>query len=103
MTRTRDYAVAKAQNDVAEWTRQNGCPSALTALDHAIRDGNSEVVRSLIDNTAIMLATSNGHLEVLQWACENGMHWNAQPARNDGHLDILRWARENGAHWSINH
>ena len=44
-------------------------------------------------------AAKNGHLNILQYARENGCPWNketcANAARYD-HLNILQWAREHG-------
>jgi hypothetical protein len=47
-------------------------------------------------------AARRGHLEVLQWARENGCHWDKWTcayAAKCGHLEILQWARENGCPW----
>ena len=43
-------------------------------------------------------AAMGGHLEVLQWARENGCPWNKQTCHNAakcGHLEVLQWARAN--------
>ena len=43
-----------------------------------------------------------GHLEVLQWARQNGCPWDEMTctmAAWGGHLDLLRWAHENGCPW----
>ena len=47
-------------------------------------------------------AASNGHLDVLKWARENGCKWNSLTcayAAENGHLNVLKWARENGCEW----
>ena len=44
-------------------------------------------------------AAENGHLDVLQWARENGCewdYWTCCRAADNGHLYVLKWARENG-------
>ena len=41
----------------------------------------------------------NGHLEVLQWAREQGCPWDFMTicaAEQNGHLEVLQWAREHG-------
>ena len=47
-------------------------------------------------------AASQGHLEVLKWARDNGCEWDsltcANAARN-GHLVLLNWAFDNGCQW----
>ncbi|KAL6051432.1 Ankyrin repeat domain-containing protein [Balamuthia mandrillaris] len=43
-----------------------------------------------------------GHLEMLQWAKENGCPWDKLTctwAAKEGHLKVLKWARENGCPW----
>ena len=48
-------------------------------------------------------AAAGGHMEVLQWARENGCLWNmstCEQAAQFGHLEVLRWARENGCQWN---
>ena len=47
-------------------------------------------------------AAVGGHLEVLQWARENGCPWNEWTcgwAALLGHLEVLQWARQNGCPW----
>ena len=47
-------------------------------------------------------AADNGHLEVLKWARENGCKWNFETCRCaalNGHIEVLKWARENGCDW----
>jgi uncharacterized protein YabN with tetrapyrrole methylase and pyrophosphatase domain len=44
-------------------------------------------------------AAKGGHLEVLQWAHENGCPWDKDTclhAVKNGHLDILQYLRANG-------
>ncbi|CAN0438640.1 unnamed protein product, partial [Ectocarpus fasciculatus] len=44
-------------------------------------------------------AAYNGHLEVLQWARNNGCPWDEKTcswAAGNGHLEVLQWARNNG-------
>ena len=44
-------------------------------------------------------AASNGHLDVLKWARENGCKWDSLTCSNaalNGHLYVLKWASENG-------
>ena len=41
-------------------------------------------------------AAQNGHLEVLQWARQNGCEWTSLTctyAAENGHLEVLQWAR----------
>lgn len=61
-------------------------------------------------------AAENGHLEILQWAHENGCRWNGSMkarangclwdeqtcsfAAYGGQLEIRKWARENGCPWN---
>ena len=44
-----------------------------------------------------MHAAKGGHLEVLQWARENGCPWNIEAVRanatNGRHLEVLEWLR----------
>ena len=45
-------------------------------------------------------AAAAGHLEMLQWARQNGCPWNEETcweAAGQGHLEMLQWARANGA------
>jgi len=47
-------------------------------------------------------AAKNGHLEVLQWATANGCPWDAWTcayAAENGHLGVLQWARANDCPW----
>ena len=47
-------------------------------------------------------AAEGGHLEVLQWARENGCPWDSDTcdkAAGKGHLEVLKWARQNGCPW----
>src|SRR5271169_1240038 len=47
-------------------------------------------------------AALNGHLEVLKWAHQNGCEWNSltcSRAALNGHLEVLKWARQNGCQW----
>lgn len=47
-------------------------------------------------------AAKYGHLEVLQWARENGCGWNVYTcshAAKNGHLKVIQWARANGCPW----
>jgi hypothetical protein len=49
-------------------------------------------------------AAQNGHLDVLQWARQNGCPWDEETcafAAQNGHLDVLQWARQNGCPWSV--
>ena len=44
-------------------------------------------------------AASGGHLEVLQWARQNGCPWDGRTCRSaadGGHREVLQWARANG-------
>ena len=48
------------------------------------------------------IAAQNGHLEVLQWARNNGCDWDSDTcacAAQNGHLEVLQWARNNGCDW----
>ena len=50
----------------------------------------------------VRVRPSKGHLEVLQWARENGCRWDGgtcSAAAEYGHLEVLQWARENGCPW----
>jgi hypothetical protein len=43
-----------------------------------------------------------GHLEVLQWARQNGCEWDkwtCSYAAGRGHLEVLQWAHQNGCPW----
>ena len=54
------------------------------------------------DEDTCKLAAKGGHLEVLQWAHENGCPWDentCEYAAYGGHLEVLQWARENGCPW----
>ncbi len=47
-------------------------------------------------------AASNGHIEILKWAKENGYKLNTtacSTAALNGHFDVLKWLRENGCPW----
>ena len=49
------------------------------------------------------VAAEGGHLQVLQWACENGCpwdEWTCAYAAQGRHLEVLKWARANGCPWS---
>ncbi|KAK3278740.1 hypothetical protein CYMTET_13335 [Cymbomonas tetramitiformis] len=51
-------------------------------------------------------AASGGHLQVLQWAREQGCPWNAQTccdAARGGHLEVLQWARAWRNPWNAKH
>ena len=67
-----------------------GC---LTALRNLRQRGH-------LDKTYICLCAAwSGHLQVLQWARENGCPWDEDTcsgAAHNGHLEVLRWARANG-------
>ena len=46
-----------------------------------------------------MEAARYRHLEILQWAREEGYEWNMYTcwvAANNGHLEVLKWAINNG-------
>ena len=52
-----------------------------------------------------MYAAEGGHLEVLQWAHQNGCPWDegtCKAAAKKGHLEVLKWARQNGCPWGLN-
>jgi hypothetical protein len=58
--------------------------------------------REKMDEWTCANAAEKGHFEVLQWARENGCHWDSQTcsyAASGGYLDVLQWARENGWPW----
>jgi hypothetical protein len=47
-------------------------------------------------------AAEGGHLQVLQWAVEQGCDMDQQvcsAAALYGHLELLKWARQHGAPW----
>ena len=51
----------------------------------------------------VLVAARGGHLEVLQWAHENGCPWNewtCTEAAKGGHLEVLQWAHQNGCPWN---
>jgi hypothetical protein len=48
------------------------------------------------------LAAEAGHLAVLQWARQHGCPWDEETcawAAEGGHLELLRWARQQGCPW----
>ena len=48
------------------------------------------------------MAAAGGHLEVLQWARENGCPWNERTctyAASGGQLEVLQRACANGCEW----
>jgi hypothetical protein len=50
-------------------------------------------------------AAENGDLEMLVWARENGCDWDSSTcyyAAKNGHLEVLKWAIKNGCEWNIN-
>ena len=50
-------------------------------------------------------AANGGHLNVLEWARENGCPWDYDTyvkAASEGHLEVLKWLRENGCPININ-
>src|SRR5271169_854085 len=45
---------------------------------------------------------SEGLLEVLKWARQNGCEWGrwtCSNAASNGHLEVFKWARQNGCDW----
>jgi len=53
-------------------------------------------------STHVVGQPKNGHLEVLQWARQNGCEWDPWTccwAAKNGHLEVLQWARQNGYEW----
>jgi hypothetical protein len=55
-----------------------------------------------VDFLTCRFAASNGHLQLLQWAQQNGCrsdeHTCSQAALN-GHLSVLQWAHLSGCPW----
>ena len=54
------------------------------------------------DELTCAYAAAGGHLEVLQWARQNGCPWDQSTcvwAASGGHLEVLQWARQNGCPW----
>ena len=60
----------------------------------------------------VLGAAKGGHLEVLQWARQNGCPWDNNAAREGHllvrgtragtrHLEVLQWARQNGCPWDV--
>ena len=50
-------------------------------------------------------AAKGGHLEVLQWARQNGCPWDSDTCAGDaaakrGDLEVLQWLRQNGCPWN---
>ena len=48
-------------------------------------------------------AASNGHLDIIKWAIDNGCEWNEETcnaAASEGHLEILKWAIEHDCPWN---
>ena len=71
-----------------------GC---LSALERRQRQGRLSRQKYLCEGAA-----RSGHLEVLQWAHENGCTQNANTcwrAAEGGHLEVLQWLRANGCPW----
>ncbi|GMH93436.1 hypothetical protein TrST_g7471 [Triparma strigata] len=83
-----------------------GRGGGLSAPQGTLRGGNIELLRWLReekevpwDGQACYEAAKEGHLEVLQWARENGAPWDDQTcafAAQGGHLRVLQWAVEHG-------
>ena len=60
-----------------------------------------------LDDLICTLAASNGHLEILKWARENGCPWDGgktcECAASGEHPNIIRWILENGGSWDKMH
>ena len=79
----------------------------------AARSGQLEELKALRENDTpwdtpwdtdtCWRAAAGGHLEVMQWARENGCPWNAETctsAAQGGHLEVLQWGRANDCPWN---
>ena len=87
--------------------RANGCP-----WDDGRGDwrppggasvGASERVSRGTEEDVLVGGVRGGHLEVLQWAHQNGCPWDrgtCEAAAQEGHLQMLQWARQNGCPWN---
>ena len=59
-------------------------------------------LRESWDASTCYSAASNGHIECLRYAHENGCPWDeatCSDAAWNGHIECLRYARENGCPW----
>ena len=96
-----------------QWARENGCEwdeiacatprrrEATWSPSGARCEWARQPPRCEWDEETCEAAAKGGHLEVLQWARQNGCPWNELTcsAAAGGHLDVLQWAHENGCPW----
>lgn len=95
------------------WARSNGVPwSKWTAMCIA-QVGNVEVLKWARgareipcipwDEHVCAQAAGNGHIDVLQYARDQGCDWDQNTcasAAGGGHLELLQWARAQGCEWT---
>ena len=73
---------------------------------HAVRGDHLEVSKWVWNNgchadwpTAILVASGNGHLEMLKWLIGkrwSWSNWHLPEAAEKGHLHIMEWSVQNG-------
>ena len=69
---------------------------------NVVRDPNCESCK-FNGYYSCTIAASNGHLDCLKYAHENGCSWNAYTckiASRNGYLNCLKYAHENGCEWN---
>jgi hypothetical protein len=57
---------------------------------------------SIVKEKIVNWAASGGQIDALEWACDQGMHGDAELcmwAAFNGHLHVLQWLQEDGATW----
>ena len=88
--------------EVLQWARQNGCPWDETPVHRQQKEATWRCSNGPARMAApgmrlpVPSAAEGGHLEVLQWAHQNGCPWDEQTcaeAARGGHLEVLQWAR----------
>ena len=96
------FAAQGGHLEVVQWLRENGCPwDAMTCAGRQL-EGTWRFCSGRLRRCPWNGPCSRdcgGHLEVLQWARENGCPWDehtCSAAAKEGHLEVLQWARENG-------
>ena len=88
------------------WAKASGCPwvericrSGRTPAGAEVGEGE----RLPVGSDDMLGAARRGHLEVLQWAREQGCPWDSwntcSTAAQGGHLYVLQYARAHGCPW----
>lgn len=105
--------------DDREFNTETGTDSGWTGLQWAANEGNTELIKYLLDrgakpdgvagaddDTPLMLAARMGHLEAAKLLVQRGAKWQIKStaghspmhlAARNGHLEILRWLVSLGA------